>query len=464
MTDLTTIFSEETNFIVLKFGGSSVAEVNHWDTIASQAQYHLEQGNKPVLVLSALKNVSNLLEALLHQALAGVHPNAITHLKELHLGFAAKLSLAILDKLTPVFERIEIECEAIYSSQEISPKRHAAIVSCGELLSTLIGEAYLTKAGLNPLWFDAREILKATNHSDEWHHYTSAQCNYTANEQVRQKLLGQDGPLITQGFIASDECGDTVLLGREGSDTSASYFGAILNAAEVQIWTDVTGIFSSNPREINNTQAIQSLSYEQANQMARLGAKVLHPRAVTPAQKNNIPLRVKCTSEPDHPGTLISNELLNEQALTAIVYEPETTLIKVLSKSDDSEKKLENNSKEQTVSRLSSILNALGYDPLLNSQQQDTLYSIWIYANSDQPKMNDQSLKERLQDVVEEFNNSLSVDSSIGLISLIGHPDKVPQEVSEQSRLKLVENDLTFLMVDSKDCLKIAQKLHDQLI
>ena len=107
------------NWVVLKFGGSSVAAVEHWQTIAKQVSGHLEKGVKPVLVLSALKNVSNLLEALLHQALAGVHPNAISHLKELHLGFATQLGLSIQSDLQPIFEILDEQCQAIFNEKMI---------------------------------------------------------------------------------------------------------------------------------------------------------------------------------------------------------------------------------------------------------------------------------------------------------------------------------------------------------
>ena len=100
------------NWIVLKFGGSSVAEAEHWQTIADQVSDHIQNDVRPVLVLSALKNVSNLLEAMLHQALAGVYPNAISHLKELHLGFATQLGLSIHSELDPIFEILEKQCEA----------------------------------------------------------------------------------------------------------------------------------------------------------------------------------------------------------------------------------------------------------------------------------------------------------------------------------------------------------------
>ena len=444
------------NWVILKFGGSSVAEAEHWQTIADQVSSHLERDVKPVLVLSALKNVSNLLEALLHQALAGVFPTPISHLKELHLGFATQLGLSIQAELAPIFDVIEQQCEAIFSEKIISPSRHAAIVACGELLSTTIGAQYLSKVGVKSHWVDARQILSSRNNLDPWHHFTSAECDYSSNSQITQQLSKLDGAIITQGFIASDENNATVLLGREGSDTSASYIGAILQAQEIQIWTDVTGVFSSNPREIDGTLSLTELSYSQANLMARLGAKVLHPRAVEPAQKFNIPIRVKSTSAPSHPGTCISSSSRNLNGF-GLVFEPQLTRVS-MPKTHASEK-LENRLQSEGYDKVAEFM-----DP--QTKQAD---SFWLYTNSDKPELSSQQLVQLLD---RENTQQFKIEDKLSLISIIGN-DSIFSKLEEQKLLDKVNslqryrdesNHVIYIVVPSEDCLASSQKLHDEIV
>ena len=130
------------NWIILKFGGSSVGEIHHWRTITEQVQHQLEQGHRPLLVLSALKNVSNLLEALLHQSLAGVHANAIFQLKELHIGFASQLGLNGEQLLASHFDKLVTFCETIHQQQKITPEDHAKVLAIGELLGKKFYAAY----------------------------------------------------------------------------------------------------------------------------------------------------------------------------------------------------------------------------------------------------------------------------------------------------------------------------------
>lgn len=449
--------------IVLKFGGSSVAEVAHWQMIADQVRYHLDNGRRPLLVLSALKNVSNLLEALLHQSLAGVHPIAIAHLKEHHLGFAGQLGLDLNKRLSPWFETLEKDCLAVYQAKQISPKMHAKILAVGELLSTTIGCGFLQKQGFDVLWQDVREILKSSEQSDQWHHYTSAVCDYgyqaNITDLLNDKMKGNNSIIVTQGFIASDDVNDTVLLGREGSDTSAAYLAAKLNVKQLEIWTDVTGVFSANPSEISGTRHLPTLSYQQALLMAKFGAKVLHPRVMQPMEENQIPITVRCTGQPDHSGTLISGESMPEILIKAVVYEANNTQI-ILPECWSGKR----------LKTMTAKLCSQGFDLLLTAQVGQQHHIIINYSNSDKIEPSDVELAEKF------LNDQLEINTKRALITLVS-------EVTNQHWIeetvdlvkKLVAEDLLAvypsekgdrlsLLVRSENCLQISQQLHQSFI
>jgi len=455
--------------VVLKFGGSSVADAAHWQTIASQIQQNLDQKCRPLLVLSALKNVSNLLEALLHQSLAGVYPVATAQLKELHLGFANQLDLDLQVgsdlslRLNHWFEQLEADCLSIFQSKSITPQNHAKVLAIGELLSSSIGAEYLLKQGFDVFWLDAREILKSKDQQDPWHHYTSAQCEYQNgaffDEYVSSKSPKEPSIIVTQGFIASDQNNNTVLLGREGSDTSAAYFAAMLKAQKLEIWTDVTGVFSANPREISGTVYLPKLSYQQALLMAEFGAKVLHPRVIGPVEENGIPIYVRSTSKSEHQGTLIGKNSESKNGVKAIVYESKTTHFVSTPPVDG-----------QGFDSIHENLARLGFDQLLLCEVEDEYHFILNYVNSDQA----QPLIPTLLKAFARCSVSVSIEKA--LITLVGESsdlnwiENAKALICELVKDKLIQlyigenNDRLSLLVESGDCLQISQLLHRALI
>ncbi len=394
---------------VLKFGGSSVAEPSHWETIARQVQIKTGSGFRPLLVLSALKNVSNLLESLLHQSITGSHPDAIAHLKELHSGFAKNLDLDGESLLAIWFAELEEACREIHHQAEITPRLHARVLAVGELLSSTLGANFLNQQGIPCHWRDSRQLLQAVGHSDPWHHYTSAQCNYYSEDEPFQNRFKHDAHVIvTQGFIASDKEGETVLLGREGSDTSAAYFGALLQARQIEIWTDVPGIFTFNPRVLPDARLLHQLSYDQARRLATFGAKVLHPRTIQPAESLDIPILVRSTQLPLEKGTLIASSSHAKAEVIALATEVMMTRIKV--------EKDQISLKENILPKL---LN-LGFEPILDETTLQEGELLIRYFNTDQPQPTEAELYEILQENTGEIMTLFEVDSQLALITLIG--------------------------------------------
>ena len=399
---------------VLKFGGSSVAKVAHWQTIADQINNQLETGKRPVLVLSALKNVSNRLEQLLHYSVSGNFRQPIEQIKDLHLDFSKALGLKIHEQLQPWFSQLENACRLISDKQSISPKHHAEVLAIGELLSTTIGAAYLIGKGYKVLWHDARSLLEGKLSNDPWHHYTSNECDYTNKPALRKQLfenLSNKSVVVTQGFIAADQFGETVLLGREGSDTSAAYLSSILGASQLEIWTDVTGVFSANPKQTPNAQVLGKLSYREAYVMAQFGAKVLHPRVIQPAREANIPIQVKSTCEPGHKGTRIDIEGNASKLIKAIVSETDISSFRLNAEHTD------------LLLPLEQLLSSLGFDTLFIQSNEQTAYLVMKYQNSHCSEPSEKQLYSAIagnKELLLLNDRNLVIKSSLGLISVIG--------------------------------------------
>ena len=303
----------EKSWIVLKFGGTSVSSIERWKTIASTLETYISEGYRPLVVCSALAGESNLLEKMLADAELGNDVRAgLDEVIRTHHELAGAMDLDADEVLGDLFEELRRLTSGARLVEEASPRTRARVMSMGELMSTRLGAAWLSRHGLRASWQDAREMLTAlegdTKSVATGRNYLSAVCSHDPDPELEARLRGLEADVVlTQGFIASDSRGDTVLLGRGGSDTSAAYFAARVSAERLEIWTDVPGMFTANPRQIRTARLLRHLNYEEAQQLALMGAKVLHPRCVAPVAAQDIPLHVKCTNAPDMVGTIISS-------------------------------------------------------------------------------------------------------------------------------------------------------------
>lgn len=299
----------EPPWVVLKFGGTSVATPERWRTIAELARRRLAEGLRPVIVCSAVAGVSNRLEELLRLAVDGAHEASLSAVKQRHLELASGLNVEAEALLSEDFAELSRLCLAASLLRESGPALKARVMALGELLSTRLGTAYLGSVGLDVAWLDARSALlaRAERHGRVSRTYLAASCDFGRDEALRERLAAVASPiLLTQGFIAANAEGETVLLGRGGSDTSAAYFAAKLGALRCEIWTDVPGLFTANPAVVPSARLLKALDYEEAQEISTLGGKVLHPRAIRPLAHHGIPLHVLATDRPDVPGTVIS--------------------------------------------------------------------------------------------------------------------------------------------------------------
>jgi len=298
-----------TNVVVLKFGGTSVSTAPNWKNIADIVKARIGEGLHPVVVHSAISKMTDALEKLLSDALHGSWEPALDAIINRHRQLATDLGVKPDDELEEQYNRLRQIASGIALVGEVSERLRARVMAQGELMATRLGAAYLAEQGLNVKWVDARTVLKAEvrKNASTRATYLSATCNFEPDSVLQSQWLDKKHDVhITQGFIASDDAGDTVLLGRGGSDTSGSYFAAKLLARRLEIWTDVPGMFSANPRSVPTARLLRALEYDEAQEIASAGAKVLHPRCIMPVKQFGIPLYVYATQTPDLEGTVIT--------------------------------------------------------------------------------------------------------------------------------------------------------------
>ena len=297
-------------FAVMKFGGRSVSTGENWRRIAELLRQRLDSGLKPVVVHSALAGISDALENLLDAAVNGDPAAALADIRETHDRLAADLGVSpsILDGQFHTLTRV---IDGVRLLREVSPGVHARVMATGELAATALGASYLQSAGLPARWRDARTLLQTEERRNlsERAQFLSAACAHDADRHLQEELAGVDGFIVTQGFIGRNSRGDTVLFGRGGSDTSGAYLAAKLQARRLEIWSDVPGFFSADPKAVPSARLLRELTYSEAQEIASAGGGLLHPRSISPVRRSGIPLFLGITSHPQWEGTVVSHAL-----------------------------------------------------------------------------------------------------------------------------------------------------------
>ena len=296
-------------WVVVKFGGTSVSTLANWRNIALVVKRRLASGARVMVVHSAITKITDMLERLLAAASAGAPDEALLAIEGRHRQLTTELGIEVSAQLQGYFDELRQMANGIALVRELSDRTRARVMANGELMATEIGARFLKSAGLDVTWMDARDMLFAEPRgASAKASVLSATCSFAPDAALEQRLNASTPVVITQGFIARDAEGNTCLLGRGGSDTSAAYLGAKIRAKAIEIWTDVPGMFSANPRSTPTPRLIRALHYDEAQEIATSGAKVLHPRCLLPARQYQIPLYVYATQTPDLEGTLITGE------------------------------------------------------------------------------------------------------------------------------------------------------------
>jgi len=296
-------------WVVMKFGGTSVSSAESWRVIAALVQARLESGLQPVVVHSALQGVSNALEEVLASAVSGNPSGQLEGIRKQHYDLAEALELDGTALLEDRMHELEQLIAGVRLVKEVSVRVRVRVMALGELMSTVLGAAFLREQGLPANWLDARDLMTSWSRpgSNPVTSYLAATCDYTHDPLLEEKLAEQGGIVLTQGFIARNNAGETVLLGRGGSDTSAAYFTARLQARRLEIWTDVPGMFTADPRVVPSARLLKSLHFDEAQELASAGSTVLHPRCISPVRDSDIPIFIRSTASPGIEGTVISS-------------------------------------------------------------------------------------------------------------------------------------------------------------
>jgi diaminopimelate decarboxylase/aspartate kinase len=459
--------TSESKIVVLKFGGTSVASRERWEAILEQARARRAAGERPVLVCSAISQVTNTLERLIDKTATSEHEPVLERVREIHTSRAEELGVdqSVVSDGLEQLSQLALGASLL---GEVSPRVHARVLAWGELLSTRLGAAFLDAQGLRSSWVDARECLAAVDGEEaaDERRFLNASCAADFEPDLRAHFdaLFDGGAevVITQGFLARAEGGETVLLGRGGSDTSASLFAAKLGAARCEIWTDVPGMFTTNPREVPAARLLRRLDYDEAQELATTGAKVLHPRCILPCKLARIPLSIHSTLRPDVEGTVIADTGESSPQVKAISKKTGVMLVS-----------MDTLGMWQQVGFLSDAFamfkkHGISVD-LVSTSESNVTASLDLAANAANERILDGLIKDLNQHCQARLIGPCAAISLVGQqIRGILHELGSVFRVFEERRVHLMSQaasdlNLTFV-VDEDEADRLVSKLHQRLV
>lgn len=308
---------------VAKFGGTSMADI---EAMKRCAEIVCSDPDKKIIVVSATSGTTNLLTALFDSQSESEKNIALQTIRDKHLDICNGLNDPenTLSRVSDLLDALE---EWIPANRPVTLQLKDEILSYGELLSSIIFTQVMKENGAGETsWFDARDVIV----TDQMH--TRAEPDISEIEKrAGQNLLPrlESGRVVTQGFIGSTSAGVTTTLGRGGSDYSAALFAEVVNADVLEIWTDVTAVYTTDPRIVPEAKPITEISFDEAAELSVFGAKVLHPATMVPAVRKNIRIYVGSSMQPEKPGTWILKETKSKPVIRAISLRRDQTLVTV---------------------------------------------------------------------------------------------------------------------------------------
>ena len=325
--------------VVQKFGGTSVADPEAIRRLIDIVRVARERdGRGPAVVVSAMSGVTDALLGIAAAAGSSRTEEAlakVAQLRDRHLAAARELvaggaAEGLEAQLTEAFEQLAAIVKALAVLREVSPRTLDVVAAMGELLSSRIVAAALTQAGVPAEWVDARQAI-VTNDDHTCAVPLTRETNAALRAAVRPVIDSRRVPVLG-GFVGATPAGVTTTLGRGGSDYSGALVGAGVDAREIQIWTDVDGMLTADPRVIASPKLVPRLSFAEAAELAYFGAKVLHPSTILPAVQRDIPVRILNSRRPDGDGTLITAAgAADGPPVTALACKRDVTVIDVQS-------------------------------------------------------------------------------------------------------------------------------------
>jgi aspartate kinase len=325
-------------YAVQKFGGTSVADAAAMGRLITIVRREIDlSGWPPVVVVSAMSGVTDRLFAMAAAAVRGERAEVMRELDELrtrHERAAAELLTefgrgAVVEALAAQIDDMRAVLTAVAILQEASPRSLDGLAAAGELMSSRVVAAALSEAGVANVWVDPRRVV-ITN--------AAHTCATPAPDAIRAAAASRIAPYLDEGravviggYVGATENGITTTLGRGGSDYSAALIGAALGCREIQIWTDVDGMLTADPRVVADPLVVPALSFGEASELAYFGAKVLHPSTILPAVEQGIPVRILNSRRPENPGTQIDAGVSSTGKLAALACKRRIAVIEVTS-------------------------------------------------------------------------------------------------------------------------------------
>ena len=452
---------------VLKFGGSSVANSENIQKVLAIVKKE-SKNQKIAVVVSAFGKTTDKLILGANKALKNISSakEVLETIKEVHYQIINDLITTnkkeVNQEVTSLFDRLLSIYEGIYLLQELSDKTLAKISSFGERFSSFI-IANAAKERFDAIHEESRALISTNND------FLNAQVNFEITTNNITSFFTKNKHQVTflGGFISSNTINETTTLGRGGSDYSASIYAAALDASELQIWTDVPGMFSANPRVVKQAFPISEISYEEAMELSHFGAKVLYPPTIQPSLRKEIPIRIKNTFDPENPGTLISNNPKNNNEVKGISHIEDISLITLegggmIGIPGVSKRLFETLSQEK--------INII----FITQASSEHSICVGIYENDAH------KAKELLEDtfcieIVKKKIKPISVENELAIIAVVGESMKNHQGLSGQMFSSLGKNNVNVraiaqgsseknisAVINKKDAKKALNTLHEQ--
>ena len=451
---------EARRWIVLKFGGTSVSRADYWRVICTQARARLAEGHHVLIAISAVSGVTDLLTRLATTLDAQDRQAELAAVRAKHQALFDDLGMAADAAFEAAWSVLEQQTSD--GTGLDGPAHRAAILANGERLSTVIGARVMREAGLAVHLQDVTTLLKADGGEDD--SPVAASCSAFFDAGVEQRLAGQGALHLTQGFLCGGADGHTWLLGRGGSDTSAALLASRVQAERLEIWTDVPGMFSADPRVVPHARLLRRLSYSEAQELASMGAKVLHPPSVRTCREARIPLHIRDTTRPEIPGTRIGpRQAESEARVKGIVTRKNVTLVM-----------MENPAMWRQVGFLAEAFECFRRHGLSVDLVATSESSVTVSLDPARPGTDDTVI---LQGLVDDLSPLCSVEVRYGCvsISLVGNSIRTflgqlseALDVFQDRQVHMVTqsaNDLNLtLVVDAEHADQLVQKLHHLLI
>jgi aspartokinase/homoserine dehydrogenase 1 len=295
---------------VLKFGGTSVGSADSISIVANIIEEYHRQGAHCAVVVSAMGGVTDRLIALSQRAAAGdeAYTDLLKELEEHHFSTARTLigvqtQSRVFAYLKTLLNELDDLLHGVFLLRECSARSLDLISSFGERLSAYLISQYISERGVAAEFLDARRIITTDQN------FSAAKVDFpVTNRQIKNYFAHHSALQVVTGFIAATPDQETTTLGRGGSDYTASIIGAALDAEEIEIWTDVDGVMTADPRQVSAAFSLDAISYIEAMEMSHFGAKVIYPPTMLPVLNKNIPLRIRNTFHREFPGTVVSRD------------------------------------------------------------------------------------------------------------------------------------------------------------